>query len=179
MGYLLILLLLFINCGIDSDPIHPPKRWNLAEYIYIDNQLNISPEKNAILFTGMKGAISNAGGVVVDFYVPQVLTIKSTNEEDCARPMIRAFTHFPTNGIINFCTNFALSMPYTVRIATNTAMHELFHELSNRDDHLDCTAERPIMAANASCSQDRTDYTNLDKSYCASKGYTVGGLCKK
>jgi|JI9StandDraft_1071089.scaffolds.fasta_scaffold44312_3 hypothetical protein len=177
--YLLILLLALMNCGIDSDLTNQPKRWNLSEYIYVNNQLDISSEKNAILFIGMKGAISNAGGLVVDFPVSQVLTIRSTNEQNCARPMIRAFTHFPTNGIIYFCTDFALSMPYTVRIATNTAMHELFHELSNRDDHLDCTAERPIMAANASCSQDRVDYTELDKKYCGAKGYTIGGECKK
>ena len=179
MRYLLILLFALANCGIDSDPTNPPKRWNLSEYIYVDNQLDISPEKNAILFTGMKGAISNAGGVVVDYPVRQVLTIKSTNEENCKRPTTRAFTHFPTNGIINFCTNFALSMTYDEASATNTAMHELFHQFSNRDDHLDCTTERPIMAATADCSNNRTTYSEADKIYCGTKGYTIGGNCKK
>ena len=179
MKYLLILLFALANCGIDSDPLNKPRKWNLSEFIYVDNQLDISPEKNLLLFTGMKGAISNAGGVVADSPVRQVLTIKSTNDENCKRPTVRAFTHFPTNGIINFCKDFALSMTYDEASATNTAMHELFHELSNRDDHLDCTDEKPIMAATADCSNNRTTYSEADKIYCGTKGYTIGGNCKK
>ncbi len=177
--YLLILLLALMNCGIDSDLTNQPKRWNLSEYIYVNNQLDISSEKNLILFIGMKGAISKAGGVVVDFPVQQVLTIKSTNESNCKRPTTRAFTHFPTNGTINFCKDFAIKMAYDINSATNTAMHELLHELSNRDDHLDCTDDKPIMAATADCSGNRTSYSETDKSYCVLKGYTTGGICKK
>lgn len=179
MKYLLIFLFTLMNCGIDSDSINPPKRWNLWEPIYIKNELEIRPDKDQLLFTGMRNAIINAGGSISELPVKQVLIIKSTNEENCKRSTTRAFTHFPTNGIINFCTNFALSMTYDEASATNTAMHELFHQFSNRDDHLDCTTERPIMAATADCSNNRTTYSEADKIYCGTKGYTIGGNCKK
>lgn len=179
MKYLLIFLFTLMNCGIDSDSINPPKRWNLWEPIYIKNELEIRPDKDQLLFTGMRNAIINAGGSISELPVKQVLIIKSTNEENCKRSTTRAFTHFPTNGIINFCTNFALSMTYDEASATNTAMHELFHQFSNRDDHLDCTDEKPIMAATADCSNNRTTYSEADKIYCGTKGYTIGKNCKK
>jgi len=60
MKYLLIFLFTLMNCGIDSDPINPPKRWNLWEPIYIKNELEIRPDKDQLLITGMKKNLLNS-----------------------------------------------------------------------------------------------------------------------
>lgn len=166
-----LLLLLFLLASCSKNP-----SWDLAKPIYVNNELNLGG-KEEILIPAIKAAISNARGVVYSDPVEQILTLVSTDEEDCSRPQIRAYTHIPDDFTIHVCRTFTLSSPYTIPTATLTFMHELGHELAGRSDHLDCSTHS-IMTASSNCGPSKLEYTSFDVSYICSTGNTINGLCK-